>query len=588
MSFYYYKKGVILMKRIFFSTNNNNTFVNGINGKITELTLVNFNLKSVFFEEKIILKEIGVLGNDLNKMDIENLLKEMYLKTYDYNFIKLKAEKCSLILKDGFKNFLKNFESELMSNIQSEKIENIDIDKEYNKVMGYQTITITKEELDKNNFSNNPWESSNTLTDEKIKEIYNKTRKEFEFELEKRKYEVELELEKQKIEKIILKSLYYLQVELLTLEELEELIKIYDEYITKITNSFIIEYSNLLVRCIIHSICILEKIYITNLRLKSTIKNEFKIFRILSKQLKVVQIKYEVLEEELIKCLLFKLEDENYTFKSISPSFYLTTPLRMSCLSYVQTIITLDELIKKDKKLDKVLKDSFTSQKEYNKYLSGAKLLNDSSIKNFSEVYLQYTEDTTQYISNLYYIYFKYKTRDRIKNNYSDKAITFYEKMNIEDYIYKEKILKSIELIRHQTIKINIILSEVENFTRNIGKDFVIHLNEKMILKNTQKLSLNLHTNKVIDSKIIKEQYISTSRETLSKEILRENNHYCLVKFLEIKNVENMNFYIFESQILLGDFFANSDIICTHVLNFILLENDFNVVGKVSAINYLF
>ena len=126
--------------------------------------------------------------------------------------------------------------------------------------------------------------------------------------------------------------------------------------------------------------------------------------------MKVVQIKYEVLEEELIKCLLFKLEDENYTFKSISPSFYLTTPLRMSCLSYVQTIITLDELIKKDKKLDKVLKDSFTSQKEYNKYLSGAKLLNDSSIKNFSEVYLQYTEDTTQYISNLYYIYFKYKT----------------------------------------------------------------------------------------------------------------------------------------------------------------------------------
>ncbi|NME35601.1 MULTISPECIES: hypothetical protein [Fusobacterium] len=564
------------MKRIFFTTNSG--IVNGINGKIRELILVSLKFKKTFFKDKIILKETEVLGFDLNKVDVDNILQEMYLKRYNYNFIKLKAEKCNSISKEGFQNFLKNFESELMSNIQVEKIE--DIDKKYNKVMRYNTVISYPKEQKENNFEI----ITNKLTDKEIKNSHKKIR--LELDMKRQEYEDKLKIEE--IEKIILKSLYYLQIEILTLEELEELIKIYNEYINKIEDmKILLADTDRLVRAIIHSICILEKIYMTNLRLKSNTKNKFKILPILSKKLKTVEIDYDILEKELIKCLLFKLKG-NYTFECVSLSFYLTTPLRMSCFSYTQTVIALDELIKKEKKLDKVLKDSFASQQEYNKYLSGAKLLNDSSIKNFSEVYLKNTSDTIQYISNLYYIYLKYKIRDSIRNNYSDKAIIFYEKMNIEDFVYKEKILKNIELTRVKSEKINVILSEVEDFTGSIGKDFIIYLNKKIILKNIQNISLNLCTNKDRDSKIIKKQYISTSKELLNNEILISNDYYCLVKLLEIKNIENNNFYVFESQILLGDFITDPNTVCTHVFTFILLENDFNLIGKASTINYLF
>ncbi|WP_300344849.1 hypothetical protein [Fusobacterium sp.] len=564
------------MKRIFFTTNTG--VVYGINGKIEELILVSFKLKRTFFKDKVILKETGVLGFNLNKVDVDNLLREMYLKRYNYNFIKLKIEKCNSISKEGFQNFLKNFESELMSNIQVEKIE--DIDKEYSRVMGYTTVISYPKEQKENNDNQIKF---NILTDEEIMKSYKITR--LELDMKRQEYEDELKIKE--IEKIILKSLYYLQIELLTLEELEELIKIYNEYINKIEDmKILLVDTDRLVRAVIHSICILEKIYMTNLRLKSNTKNKFKILPILSKKLKTVEIDYDILEKELIKCLLFKLKG-NYTFGCVSLSFYLTTPLRMSCFSYAQTVIALDELIKKEKKLDKVLKDSFASQQEYNKYLSGAKLLNDSSIKNFSEVYLKNTSDTIQYISNLYYIYLKYKIRDSIRNNYSDKAIISYEKMNIEDFVYKEKILKNIELMRVKSERINVILGEVKDFTGSIGKDFIIYLNKEIILKNIRNISLNLWTNKDRDSKIIKKQYISTSKELLNNEILISNDYYCLVKVLEIKNIENNNFYVFESQILLGDFISDPNIACTHVFTFVLLENDFNVIGKVSTIDYL-
>lgn len=568
------------MKRIFFTTKTNYSTIDEISGVIEDLTLINFTLKDTLLGKQAILKEKGIVGSNLDKVDIKNLLQEMYLKIYNYNFIKLKIKKYSSISKDGFRDFLSNCQSELLGRIQSEKIENID--EVYRKTMCQNTITINMDTYKKK------LDFDNTIFSMKSPEVSDiKKIKELELEMEKQKQEEELKQEIKEIEKIILKSLYYLQVDLLTLEELEELIRIYDEYITKIYNSMVVNNTKKLVRYVIHSICILEKIYMSNVRLK-IITDKLKVFKILQKQLKVEKITYDILERELIKCLLFKFK-EKYVFENIDLSFYLTTPLRMSCFSYAQTIITIDRLIKKEKELVLVLKESFTTQGEYNKYISGSKILNDSLIRKFSEVYLKKTKNTNQNISGLYFTYFKYNEKNRIKNTYSDEAIIFYEKANIEEYVYKEKILKSIELMRVKNKRINIILSETEDFTKGIGEDYVIHLNKNIILKNIQNMSLDFDTNKDTEEKFTKEQYISSSKRILDSRNLKLNNNYCLVKFLKLKNIENKNFYIFETQILLGDFIDNNfDIIGTHVYTFILLENDFSMIGKVSAINYLF
>ena len=241
--------------------------------------------------------------------------------------------------------------------------------------------------------------------------------------------------EEKEIKKIILKSLYYLQIMYLNLEEFKELIKIYNEYIEKIIKieKDYNEFS--LVRYIIHSICMLEKIYMTNLRLKEEEK-KFKVFKILSRKELKSNIDYKLLEEELIKCLLIKSNDGKYCFEVISPSFYLTTPLRMSCLSYVNLITTMDSLIKKEKKLEKTLKDSFTDQKEY------PKILTKSSLDKFLKAYSENVEYNMS-ISTLYSLYFNYMEKTRISQNYSDVENEFYEKNKFRRTDIERKNIKN-------------------------------------------------------------------------------------------------------------------------------------------------
>ena len=543
------------MKRIFFSTGC--SAIGRINDKIENLTLIKFIVQNLIFTEKIIIKETGVINSGFKEIDIKTLLEEMYLKTYDYQFLKLTTKNYNCISKEGFEKFFKNCESELMTNIQVEKIE--DIEKKYDElfVAGRrikQQLEV-REDFQEDEAISKEILKLDKLTDSEIQNKYGMSRKELELKIE----ELKEEQEKKEIKKLILKSLYYLQVDLLDLNELNELIDIYKKYIDLIDSFTIINNKNLLVRCVIHSICILEKIYMTNLRLKGKTNLNLKVFTILSSSLKSYNITYKLLENELIKCLLFKLEKGNYAFNKISFSFYLTTPLRMSCFSYIKCVKLIDLLIKdaakEDRKLEKILKNSFTSQEEYNKYLSGSKLLNDSSINKFSEIFLENSENLNCCISELYSVYFKYKGKNRIEKNYSDKEILFYEKANIENFIEKEKILKNVTLCNFLFNKINVTLTETKNFEENVGRAYVIHLNREVIVKNTQNMSLNICGEENNDDNFIKRKYISTSRIILENKATRNSNNYCLVKFLKIQKIENQNFFMFESIIALEDIF---------------------------------
>lgn len=600
------------MKRIFFSTYSQE--VGEINEKIEELTLIRFILKDMAYEKKILIKKIGVVTSNLKKIDIENLLKEMRLQIYDYQFIRLVAKNYTSISKEGFEKFFSNCESELMTDIQTKKIKDINIT--YDKIMkigrnSVSSCNVETEKIEDDDINKN-WKTLDILNDEEIKKIYGITREEIKSKIEKQKVKAKEEERKKKIKKIILKSLYYLQTDYSFLDEqenlnkskeLDELIKIYKEYIREIEDFSILNNKDFLVRLVIHSICILEKIYITNLGLKNKTELELDVFKFLSNKKELCNITYDLLERELIKCLLFKLKSETYVFNAISPSFYLTTPLRMSCLSYVRAVTMIDRLIenqiKQDEELDEelegILKIPLGQKKGYNRFLSGSKLLNDSSINDFSEIYLKKSkndnEDTNQCISTLYSIYFKYKERERIKNNYSDKGILFYERANIENFIFKEKILRNIVLYNFIFNKINVTLSKVENFENNPCLDYVIHLNRKSVIENTRNISLDL-MNENADINSIKRRYISTSRALLDIRSLENNNDYYLVKFLELKEINNQKFYIFESNIVLTDFFRkkiyNGVTYGNQIITFILSEKDFEVIGKVFQINYDF
>lgn len=580
------------MKRIFFSIENR--CFEEIKQKINSMILTKFITQKTYFGPKIFIKEIGVSNSDLKKIDIERLLSEMYLKIYDYNFIKLQTEEYTSISKDSFEKFFSKCESELVAGIQSEKIENID--ERYYKIMNPFTMRMegsienckNSTEKDETDINLKKWKTLNQLTDEEIKEIFGKTKEELKIEDEQRRLNDMKKEEEKEIKKIILKSLYYLQIMYLNLEEFKELIKIYNEYIEKIIKieKDYNEFS--LVRYIIHSICMLEKIYMTNLRLKEEEK-KFKVFKILSRKELKSNIDYKLLEEELIKCLLIKSNDGKYCFEVISPSFYLTTPLRMSCLSYVNLITTMDSLIKKEKKLEKTLKDSFTDQKEYPKFLTGAKILTKSSLDKFLKAYSENVEYNMS-ISTLYSLYFNYMEKTRISQNYSDVENEFYERINLEELTLKEKILKTKILYNFMSDKIEVILTNNEkDFELNSGSNYLIYLKRENIIKNTQNISLSLFENEDKEINYMKKNYISSSRSISENPKFRGNDNYYLVKFLNMKNINNEKFYIFEINVVLENYSADTmktNTYGTEIITFMLKEDDFEMTGKVAQINY--
>lgn len=569
------------MKCIFFNTHSQ---VDEIENNIERLTLIKFMSKK-HDKRGQIFKEIEILNPKLKKIDIENLLNEMKSKIYDYNFIKMYTEKYTTSFICEFKNFLSCCESELLSDIQVEKIDSEEnLNKKYYKIINPFSVTVTTNCTSDENKNMVSWEGSSPLkiTKEQLKKI--------------KKMDTRKELEKmdtrEELEKTVLKSLYYLQTVYLTSEELAELKEIYNKYISIIDNLW--DDGEIKIRHIIHSLCMLEKIYITNQRFNAQNQLKLKVFKILRKEPEECKITYELLEKELIKCLLFK-NKKDYIFNKVSPSFYLTTPLRMSCLSYVETIIMIDELIKEEANinndLNAILKNSFTTSKEYNKYLSGSKCITDSAISKFATCYLKNTVNKGHCISNLYSIYFKYKEREKLKNNYSDENIYFYERTRVEELIYKENILKNKTLYGFISDEIEAVLIDANNFKENKGKDYIIYLNEEMIVENVKTMSLDIYTDE--ENEKIKKQYVTTSRKILKQVKLNPyNSNYCLVKFLDIKRINNKDFYTFEVNLIYKYFpskqIGGTQIYGTEIFTFILAENDFKVIGKVLQINYKF
>ena len=363
------------MKCIFFNTKDLEN--RKIDQKIKQAVLINFLLDDTVFlgcKEKRILKKQKIIVDQeyLEEKDIKNIVKEIEIGKYKYNFIELFIKDYAAISKEGFNNFLFRVESELIADIQSKKI--INIEKEYRKLMYPNRQTINTSCVKNKEDDEKLAQNSDSFKNDWI--IYEKTAK--EIEMLKLKYEKEEKEEE--IKKTMLKSLYYLQTLWLRADELEELIEIYEEYIDKISKYMAIGDNNFFIRCVIHSICILEKIYMVRLRLEKTNKIEarkFKVFGILTKKVNLKLITYELLEEELIKCLLIKIEDKKYLWQKISLSFYLTTPLRMSCLAYVRAVLGIDILMNKmsyeNKELENKLKNALSDPKEYNKFLTGSK-----------------------------------------------------------------------------------------------------------------------------------------------------------------------------------------------------------------------
>lgn len=556
------------MKRIIF---NPNYGFGEINERIEKMKIINFTLFNTKYNQKILIKEMGIASLGLKTEDIKKLLKEMYLKIYDYNFIKIETKGYNYISEEAFNNFFSNCESELMSNIQSKKIENID---EVYRKMTRHGVTITS--MPKENDSDN---CEKWITIEPTDE-----------ELNQMKIKREREIEENEIKKVILKSLYYLQKVCLDLNELEELIKIYDDYVKKIINLAVTDGKNVLVRYVIHSICILEKIYMTKLRIKKE-KIKLNVFKILSFKSQLENITYELLEGELIKCLLIKSESGDYTFKKITPSFYLTTPLRMSCLSYVNLITAMNCLIiekaEEDKNLEEILKNSFTKGKEYNKFLSGAKLLTLLSLKKFLKSYHENNTNITQSAprlnSMMYSLYFQYEEKNKIANNYSDKDIEAYEDIKLDYVKAIKEILKTKILYNFISDRIEVALGKEESDFKVInGRDYVIHLDRENIIKNTKEISLSLFE----DKDNIKKEYIATSRSVLFNENLKMNDDYCLAKFLCIKHIDEKEFYIFEMSVIIQETKNNRDIHGTQIITFILTKEDFEVIGRVVQITY--
>lgn len=556
------------MKRIIF---NPNYGFGEINERIEKMKIINFTLFNTKYNQKILIKEMGIASLELKTEDIKKLLREMYLKIYNYNFIEIETKGYEFISEKAFNNFFSNCESELMSNIQSKKIENID---EVYRKMTRHGVTMTFMPKENNSDNREKWTTIEP-TDEELNQM---------------KVKRERQIEENEIKKVILKSLYYLQKVCLDLNELEELIKIYDDYVKKIINLAVTDGKNVLVRYVIHSICILEKIYMTKLRIKKE-KIKLNVFKILSFKSQLENITYELLEGELIKCLLIKSESGDYTFKKITPSFYLTTPLRMSCLSYVNLITAMNCLIiekaEEDKNLEEILKNSFTKGKEYNKFLSGAKLLTLLSLKKFLKSYHENNTNITQSAprlnSMMYSLYFQYEEKNKIANNYSDKDIEAYEDIKLDYVKAIKEILKTKILYNFISDRIEVALGKEESDFKVInGRDYVIHLDRENIIKNTKEISLSLFE----DKDNIKKEYIATSRSVLFNENLKMNDDYCLAKFLCIKHIDEKEFYIFEMSVIIQETKNNRDIHGTQIITFILTKEDFEVIGRVVQITY--
>lgn len=559
-----------MKKRIFFSSESCVPAFDISQEKITELYVMGLWLNDGAVSNDIIFDNIKFLyGKELTNQDIENKIRT---HCSDNSFIKIYSDSYSvnkIIRKETFDLFYKKYLTECFSNLQLEKINSFE---EAEKIYKQGKNIISSKILPVKDEISVKFTIKKEIKKETKKELRERQLRE---KIEENERNIQSELEKIKIN--MLYSLYFLQKPELSSEEISLLKDIKKDIEDNLDNFSLRDQY----RIKIHLFCIEEKIFISQ-------KNNI--------------LKLEDLKIKLVQLLLKKLDDKDntYLYESISKSFYLTTPLRLSCLCYVKLIAKMQELLKKlliEERIDE-LKEEFiggnNKEKVYKEIFNGTRLLTlnklHSFIKKYDELMSDNSNENRHNFSVLYSLFSKYNDINILNENYSEENIYIYETSIRLTKTYGINSLEPIIISEYDYEDIKVELEGYTELDKGKGKKFVIELLPKKITEHIREITSGHFKDKSEDLMRMENFYLRTAR-TLSEDKHRFylNHKNSLVRLLEKKVIENNVFYIFETQFAVRDDESGVyplDILGTQLLTFALKENDFIKKGCVFSLHY--
>lgn len=559
-----------MKKRIFFSSESCVPAFDISQEKITELYVMGLWLNDGVASNDIIFDNIKFLyGKELTNQDIENKIRT---HCSDNSFIKIYSDSYSvnkIIREETFDLFYKKYLTECFSNLQLEKIDSFE---EAEKIYKQGKNIISSKILPVKDEISVKFTIKKEIKKETKKELRERQLRE---KIEENERNIQSELEKIKIN--MLYSLYFLQKPELSSEEISLLKDIKKDIEDNLDNFSLRDQY----RIKIHLFCIEEKIFISQ-------KNNI--------------LKLEDLKIKLVQLLLKKLDDKDntYLYENISKSFYLTTPLRLSCLCYVKLIAKMQELLEKlliEERIDE-LKEEFiggnNKEKVYKEIFNGTRLLTlnklHSFIKKYDELMNDNSNENRHNFSVLYSLFSKYNDINILNENYSEENIYIYETSIRLTKTFGINSLEPIIISEYDYEDIKVELEEYTELDKGKGKKFVIELLPKKITEHIREITSGHFKDKSEDLMKIENFYLRTAR-TLSEDKHRFylNHKNSLVRLLEKKVIENNVFYIFETQFAVRDDESGVyplDILGTQLLTFALKENDFIKKGCVFSLHY--
>lgn len=555
-----------MKKRIFFSSESCVPAFDISQEKITELYVMGLWLNDGAVSNDIIFDNIKFLyGKELTNQDIENKIRT---HCSDNSFIKIYSDSYSvnkIIREETFDLFYKKYLTECFSNLQLEKINSFEeaekIYKQGKNIISSKILPV-KDEIS----------VKFTIKKETKKELRERQLRE---KIEENERNIQSELEKIKIN--MLYSLYFLQKPELSSEEISLLKDIKKDIEDNLDNFSLRDQY----RIKIHLFCIEEKIFISQ-------KNNI--------------LKLEDLKIKLVQLLLKKFDDQDktYLYENISKSFYLTTPIRLSCLCYVKLIAKMQEMLNNlsSKELIDKLKNEFlggnNKEKVYKEIFNGTRLLTlnklHSFIKKYDELMNDNSNENRHDFSVLYSLFSKYNDINILNENYSEENIYIYETSIRLTKTYGINSLEPIIISEYDYEDIKVELEGYTELDKGKGKKFVIELIPKKITEHIREITSGHFKDKSEDLMRMENFYLRTAR-TLSEDKHRFylNHKNSLVRLLEKKVIENNVFYIFETQFTVRDDESGVyplDILGTQLLTFALKENDFIKKGCVFSLHY--
>lgn len=559
-----------MKKRIFFSSESCVPAFDISQEKITELYVMGLWLNDGVASNDIIFDNIKFLyGKELTNQDIENKIRT---HCSDNSFIKIYSDSYSvnkIIRKETFDLFYKKYLTECFLNLQLEKINSFE---EAEKIYKQGKNIISSKILPVKDEISVKFTIKKEIKKETKKELRERQLRE---KIEENERNIQSELEKIKIN--MLYSLYFLQKPELSSEEISLLKDIKKDIEDNLDNFSLRD----LYRIKIHLFCIEEKIFISQ-------KNNI--------------LKLEDLKIKLVQLLLKKLDDKDntYLYENISKSFYLTTPLRLSCLCYVKLIAKMQELLEKlliEERIDE-LKEEFiggnNKEKVYKEIFNGTRFLTlnklHSFIKKYDELMNDNSNENRHNFSVLYSLFSKYNDINILNENYSEENIYIYETSIRLTKTFGINSLEPIIISEYDYEDIKVELEGYTELDKGKGKKFVIELLPKKITEHIREITSGHFKDKSEDLMKIENFYLRTAR-TLSEDKHRFylNHKNSLVRLLEKKVIENNVFYIFETQFAVRDDESGVyplDILGTQLLTFALKENDFIKKGCVFSLHY--